>query len=350
LSLLQAGIFGLVGGVLVAMVMTGRARRRATLGLIAGVAGAALALLLSGLGWFKAPGIGLVNTGPWAVPAGLLGMALIGGAGCWALAFLLNGPRHRAARRAVIVVAGLGVAAYYPLQFVFVGANLGRIVLCVAALGLTGAVVGYLLGGDDRVTVARSGALAGLLVALLAVADRIMRAWPSYMADPRVRGRAIATTGAVTPNLKGSIWLHGLDIATHLFLPTMVLVMIGFAAYTRFERAAMLEVLNSDYVRTARAKGLDERVVVLRHAFRSALIPLATLVPYDIAGMIGGAVIVENVFAWESVGTFFKRSLESGDVNGVMSVVLLSALTVVLCNIVVDLLYAWLDPRIKVAT
>ncbi len=104
-----------------------------------------------------------------------------------------------------------------------------------------------------------------------------MQAWPAYFNNSRVRGRPIATIGASTPNIEGDFWILGLDSFTHLILPTLALILISLAGYTRFTRASMLEIMNMDYIRTARAKGLSERTVVMRHAFRNALIPIATI-------------------------------------------------------------------------
>ena len=98
------------------------------------------------------------------------------------------------------------------------------------------------------------------------------------------------------------------DTLTHLILPTITLMLISLATHSRFARASMLEVMNQDYIRTARSKGLTERTVVMRHAFRNALIPMATVVAFDIAGLIGGAVLTERVFGWKSHGLAVLRT------------------------------------------
>ncbi len=97
---------------------------------------------------------------------------------------------------------------------------------------------------------------------------------------------------------------------THLALPTIAIMLISFAGYSRYSRASMLEVMNADYVRTARAKGLTERTVVLRHAFRNALIPIATLAALDFGAVIGGAIITETVFGWKGMGVLFTSASE----------------------------------------
>lgn len=138
-----------------------------------------------------------------------------------------------------------------------------------------------------------------------------------------------------------------LDRAQHLALPIIVLAVANIATYSRFMRAAMLEVVNSDYVRTARAKGLAERTVTMRHAFRNALIPLVTLVALNFGGLLSGAVITETVFALDGMGTFFITRLNAGDPYPVMAFLMVSAVFVIVFNLIADLAYGWLDPRVR---
>ncbi len=132
--------------------------------------------------------------------------------------------------------------------------------------------------------------------------DKVMSIWPAYLKAPAINGRPLATIGDATPNLGGNFWVGTLDSFTHLLLPTIALVLIAFAGYTRYSRSSMLEVMNQDYIRTARAKGLPERTVVMRHGFRNTLIPLATIVPIDVITLLGGAIITEKVFARPGMG------------------------------------------------
>ncbi|MEX2612073.1 MAG: ABC transporter permease, partial [Gaiellaceae bacterium] len=138
-----------------------------------------------------------------------------------------------------------------------------------------------------------------------------------------------------------------LDRAQHLALPIIVLAVANIASYSRFMRAAMLEVINSDYVRTARAKGLDERRVTMRHAFRNALIPLVTLVALNFGGLLGGAVITETIFALDGMGLYFITKLNAGDPYPVMAFLMVTAVIVVIFNLLADLAYGWLDPRVR---
>jgi peptide/nickel transport system permease protein len=144
-----------------------------------------------------------------------------------------------------------------------------------------------------------------------------------------------------------SAWGHVKDITGHMVLPTIVLGLVSYAAWSRFQRASMLEVLNSDYVRLARAKGLRSRQVLVRHALRTALIPLTTVTALDIAALLGGAIITERVFQWHGLGEFFLDSVGDHDSNAMMGWLLISAIIVVLFNLVADLLYGVLDPRIR---
>ena len=132
-----------------------------------------------------------------------------------------------------------------------------------------------------------------------------------------------------------------------LLLPTIALTLILIASYTRYTRASMLEVLNQDYIRTVRSKGVSERKVITRHALRNALIPLATIVAFDFANLIGGAVITETVFAWQGMGTLFKVGLQEADPMRLMGFFLITETAAVVMNMLADLAYAFLDPRIS---
>jgi peptide/nickel transport system permease protein len=170
---------------------------------------------------------------------------------------------------------------------------------------------------------------------------------PAY--SRRVNGRILATTGSETPNFSGGFWLQFLDLLTHLLLPTLAIMLISFAAYSRYSRATMLETMNQDYVRTARSKGLTERTVIMRHAFRNALIPLTTLAAFDFGAVIGGAVITETVFGWTGMGRLFINGLLATDPNPVMAFFIVTAVSVVLFNMIADIAYAYLDPRIRLS-
>jgi peptide/nickel transport system permease protein len=221
------------------------------------------------------------------------------------------------------------------------------LVLAAAAISV-GAGGGIIGGGDDKRAIARTGALTAFLSAGLIVLDRFMQSWNEYYNNEWVFGRPIATVGDSTSELEGDYWLTGIDAFTHLLLPTAALMLISVAGYVRYSRASLLEVLNQDYIRTARAKGLNERTVIMRHAFRNSLIPLTTIMAFDFAGVIGGAIITERVFAWRGMGTLFNDGLAAFDLNLVMGVILITSISALLFNLIADLVYAALDPRIRV--
>jgi peptide/nickel transport system permease protein len=138
-----------------------------------------------------------------------------------------------------------------------------------------------------------------------------------------------------------------LDRIQHLVLPVTTLVVVNVAGYSRYMRASMLEVINSDYVRTARAKGLTERRTIMKHAFRNALIPLTTLVALDLGLLFGGAIITETIFALDGMGLYFIHALAEGDPYPLMAWLMIVAVMIVLGNLLADIVYGFLDPRIR---
>jgi peptide/nickel transport system permease protein len=162
--------------------------------------------------------------------------------------------------------------------------------------------------------------------------------------DWHVRIFYVATLSSTDPG-------HGfhffIDRVQHLVLPVLTLAIIGIAGYSRFMRASMLEVVNADYVRTARAKGLIERRVILRHAFRNALIPLMTLAAIDLGTFFGGAVITETIYSLDGMGLYFINSLTAGETYNIMAWLLITATMIVTFNLIADVVLGLLDPRIR---
>ncbi|GHD24472.1 peptide ABC transporter permease [Nocardiopsis kunsanensis] len=142
-------------------------------------------------------------------------------------------------------------------------------------------------------------------------------------------------------------WDQFVNAFAHMALPTLVLMLTSFASWSRYQRTSMLEVLNSDYVRLARAKGLRDKVVIRRHALRTALIPLTTVFALGVAGIIDGTILTETVFQWRGLGDFFITAVENNDSYALMGWLLLSGFMVILANLIADLLYGVLDPRIR---
>ena len=144
-----------------------------------------------------------------------------------------------------------------------------------------------------------------------------------------------------------SVKLGWLPPTGNLVLPVVTMTVLGLAGLTRYQRAAMLEVLNQDYIKTARAKGLPERVVIYKHALRNALIPIVTILGLSLPALFSGAFIIETVFAWPGMGRLGVQAIFSRNYPVIMGVVMLSAVLIVLGNLLADVGYALVDPRIR---
>jgi peptide/nickel transport system permease protein len=143
---------------------------------------------------------------------------------------------------------------------------------------------------------------------------------------------------------------HGawsLDRLQHIALPALTICIVNFALYSRFMRAAMLDVINSDYIRTARGKGVPEWKLVIRHVMRNALIPLTTVVSLNLGALLGGAVVTETVFSLDGFGYYYIQKLGQFDVYAVMAYLVVTAAIIVTLNLVADIVYGILDPRIR---
>jgi peptide/nickel transport system permease protein len=154
----------------------------------------------------------------------------------------------------------------------------------------------------------------------------------------------IANLSDVDPGTGISFWI---DRAHHLVLPIIVLMVASVAAYSRYMRASMLEVIGSDYVRTARAKGLTEQKVQMKHAFRNALIPLVTLVALNFGALLGGVIITETVFSLDGMGLYFVTALGTNDPYPIMAWLMITATMVIVFNLIADIAYGYLDPRVR---
>lgn len=139
------------------------------------------------------------------------------------------------------------------------------------------------------------------------------------------------------------------DVARHALLPALTLSTFYLAVYAKLVRTAMLELHGADFIRTARAKGAGEWRITLAHALRNALLPLVTMVGYQVASLLSGAVLVESVFNWPGIGRLAFEAVMARDFNLLLGILLLSSILVTLINVLVDLLYAWLDPRVKLS-
>jgi peptide/nickel transport system permease protein len=316
----------------------GSTPRRVTVGAITAGISALLMVWASATQWLLDPGFG-------PIVFALLSIGITVG-----VIMVFSGWNNVRARNSALATCGVAIVAYFPLQLVFdaEGFNIWMALGLLAMSVVVGTAVGYLVGGYDKGQSARLASVVAFLIATLMLADRMMRSWAEYSASGVIRNRPIKTIGDSEARLEGSFWVIANNTLAHLVLPTIALMLISVAAYTRYSRASMLEVLNQDYIRTARAKGLTERTVIVRHALRNALIPLATIVAFDISGIIGGAVITETVFQWDGMGKLFVDGLRDIDPNRVMAFFVVTGTFAVVFNLLADIIYAVLDPRIRV--
>jgi glutathione transport system permease protein len=331
-------VCGLFAAVIGYSITGGRPARRVAFAAVTGAFVLGVLVYVSETQWLLDPGFGPVV------------LAIVAAAIAYGATAVMAGVRNRRAFYSALTTAAIGVVAWFPLQAVFDSDSMNLWLLLglgVVAI-LVGVAVGYAFGGYDKGLSARTAAVTALLVSAVIFADRAMQSWGEYSESSVIRGRPIKTIGDRESRLEGSFWLTTNDTFSHLILPTLALMLISVASYTRFSRASMLEVLNQDYIRTARAKGLTERTVIVRHGFRNAMIPLATVVAFDFGGLLGGAVITETVFEWNAMGRMFSDGLRAVDPNPVMAFFVVIAILAVLANLFADIAYALLDPRIRI--
>jgi peptide/nickel transport system permease protein len=155
-------------------------------------------------------------------------------------------------------------------------------------------------------------------------------------------------TGETSPDAVGGWWNQFVDRVQHLVLPTFTLALASIAGFSRYQRNAMLDVLGQDFIRTARAKGLTRRQALFRHGLRTALIPMATLFAYSVGGLFTGAVFVEKIFGWHGMGEWVIQGITTQDTNIVVAITVFTGVTILLAGLLSDVIYAALDPRVRV--
>ncbi|GAB3841952.1 hypothetical protein GCM10028800_01300 [Nesterenkonia populi] len=322
---------------IVPLILGGSTRRRLITGAIMFVYTCTVMPLLDHIYFMEHPRLG---------PAVILALGLMFAVGTTAL---IAGLKNRQVLYVALTMVVVGMAAYYGTWELIRQAPGGYFLLMglfVLAIGIA-AVVGRLFGGYAKGQATMVAVLTSIIMSGLVLLDHYMYTWPGLL-DAKPGGRPIRTIGQSTPNLDGDWWIHSLDQLTQLWIPTLAMMLLSVATYTRYTRSSMLEVNKQDYIRTARAKGVEERTVVLKHAFRNSMLPLATIVAFDFAALISGAVIVERVFGWNAMGTMFITGLMNVDPAPVMAVLIFTGFVAVMFNLLADLVYAVLDPRIRV--
>jgi peptide/nickel transport system permease protein len=323
---------GLLAGVLV---RDGRLRWMVRIGVAVGVF--AFCEYLSVVGWFARPALG-----PFPIAVASFALAL-------SAAAVTTGGRRDGVLRSVLLIAAIGAIGQFFLTDLLMtpgwASYSGLAALAATAVSVA-VLVAVAAGGSRRAAAVRAGVVTSLAIGSLLVLDVLLRSVPGYAR--LVDGRLLPTAGARTPNLDGTFWQDQLDLLTHLLLPVATIMLVGFVGYLRYARTLVLEVREQDFIRTARAAGLGERAVLVRHVLRNALVPLTTVAAIDLGVLVGGAVITEWVFARPGMGTLFISGLgPPPDPNLVMGFFLVVAVSVVGFNLLADLVHAWFDPRVR---
>lgn len=227
------------------------------------------------------------------------------------------------------------------LRLLLAGSILGT--LGGVALGAWNAVRQYRL--SDQVSTFVSYVVNSMTTIVIAVLLEQLAIWLNQGVGQNV----VNFTGDSTPGLSQDLWHSFLDFLSHQIVPTVALVLMTAASVSRYQRSVMLDVLGSDFVRTARGKGLLRRTALVKHALRCALIPSATLFAYTMVTLFTGATIMEIIFGWHGMGEWAVSSIGERDINAVAAITAFTSVLVLLAGLASDLLVAVLDPRVRAA-
>jgi peptide/nickel transport system permease protein len=228
------------------------------------------------------------------------------------------------------------------LRLLFLGSIFGA--LLGVALGVLGAVKQYSF--FDHSTTGWSFVLLSTPVFLLAVLLKVAAA--KYW-NPSVPGTFyLYYVGEYDPSLAGNAFEMFKDRLAHLVLPTLGIVLSQMAVYSRYQRNSFLDVMGSDFLRTAQAKGLRRRKALIKHGLRTALIPMTTFFAYSFGLLLTGAAFTEKIYGWHGMGEWFIDAIGNNDVNVVAAVIVFSAVLILIAGLIADLLYAALDPRVRI--
>ena len=225
------------------------------------------------------------------------------------------------------------------LRLLLMGSLLGCV--CGIAVGAWSAVKQYEF--SDHATAVLSFVILSVPTVVLAVF--LANAGSSF--NGVIGHRLVYNTGEYTPGLEAWTSADIVDRLQHLILPSLVLILQGFAFYSRYQRNSMLDVLGSDFVRTAQAKGLRRRQALTRHALRTALIPMGTFFAYEFTLIFIGSIFVEKIFSWHGMGEWFVQSIQKNDVNATAAIGMFVAVLVLLAGFLSDVVTVMLDPRIR---
>ncbi|WP_109471479.1 ABC transporter permease [Ornithinimicrobium cavernae] len=331
-SLTAAIIIGLLFGLVLASLLGGDLRRKLLTFAVAGLVAFGAITYFDMVSWWRQPALGLGLIILVALGAGVL------------LTYLTVGRTNRKIFYAALTTIVAGVIGTFVFGGWITEPTYPLLLLMFAISIVSAIVIGWFWGGwDKRIAIWVSIGTA-VAFGLATILDQLLRNWGPFLER---KPRPISTIGSGSPNFEGPFWTGVWDWGVQLILPTVVLTVISLASYSRYTRASMLETIRQDYVRTARSKGLSERVVITKHALRNALIPITTIVAFDFAGLIGGAVVTETVFGWKGMGALFQEGLTRVDPGPVMAFYLVTGTAAVLMNMIADIAYAFLDPRIR---
>ncbi len=233
----------------------------------------------------------------------------------------------------------MGRRIWVSLRLLILGSVLGSVI--GVGLGVVSAVRQY--GVTDRTASVLSFGLLSTPVFLLA----ILLKFGAIDVNNRIGTTFFYTIGEYSADFDGGGWELFLNRLQHLILPTLSIALGGIAFYSRYQRNAMLDVLGSDFLRTARAKGLNGRQSLYRHGLRVAILPMATFFAYSFGLLVTGAPFTETIFGWNGMGSWFIVAVQSNDVNSVSAVIVFSAVLVLLSGLLADIAVAALDPRVR---
>ena len=226
------------------------------------------------------------------------------------------------------------------LRLVLIGSLLGTVVGVV--VGAWGAIRQYKL--SDRVITVTS--LLVISTPTFVIANLLILG--ALNVNSALGIQLFEYTGETSPTVAGGAWSQFVDRLQHLVLPTFTLALGAIAGFSRYQRNAMLDVLGQDFIRTARAKGLTRREALFKHGLRTALIPMATLFAYGVSGLVTGAVFTEKIFGWHGMGEWVIQGIATQDTNIIAAITVFSGATILLAGLLSDVIYAALDPRVRV--
>jgi peptide/nickel transport system permease protein len=210
------------------------------------------------------------------------------------------------------------------------------------AIGVGGAVKQY--NAFDHISTATSFLILATPVFLLAV----LLKYGAVNLNQHFDTPVLYYVGEFNPALDGGWWVHTVDRVKHLILPTLSITLGSAAFYSRYQRNSMLDVLGSDFLRTARAKGLGKRQALVKHALRTAVIPMTTFFAYSFGLLLTGATFTEKIFGWHGMGEWVVDSINKNDVNVVAAVTVFAGILILLAGLLADVAYAALDPRVRI--